>query len=432
MIFTLRRPLAGLLLTLTGAAATAADERPLFTGQPAPGLRLTVVDMEGEVPFAGDAVVVPKPPKPQVPTSEVRAERRGQAIRLQWKEAWYAALRFEANPPWDLSTDLADGTLEFDVRSDDLAHAGLNIAMSCGPDCGRKVNHVMASRALAGKGWQRLAFSLQCFVREGADFRRVERPFVLETSGTGSVEIANARIVRRGKPNASCPDHRSQSVTPTPLEEIWSIDWWMPRHEAKRAEVRQRQQAGERVELVFIGDSITQGWENEGQAIWRQHYAPLKALNLGFGGDRTENALWRLQHGELDGIRPKAAVLMIGTNNTGDRREDPRTTAAGIRRLVDEIRQRLPQTPVLLLAVFPRDEQPTSPLRRLNDQLNQLIAGFADGRQVVYLDISRALMNPDGTLSREVMPDLLHLSERGYAAWAEAMAPALAPWLTPP
>jgi len=98
---------------------------------------------------------------------------------------------------------------------------------------------------------------------------------------------------------------------------------------------------------------------------------------------------------------------------------------AGIRRLLDEVKQRLPNTPVLLLAVFPRDPKPGTPLRRLNDQLNRLIAGFADGRHVHFLDINHALMNADGSLAADVMPDWLHLSEKGYAAWAAAMAPTL-------
>ncbi|HEY2978901.1 MAG TPA: GDSL-type esterase/lipase family protein, partial [Burkholderiaceae bacterium] len=136
------------------------------------------------------------------------------------------------------------------------------------------------------------------------------------------------------------------------------------------------------------------------------------------------------QHGELDGIKPKAVVMMIGTNNTGDRQEDPRTTAAGIKRLLDEIRGRLPDTKILMLAVFPRDEQPTSRLRQLNDRVNGLISGYADGRQVFFLNINESLANPDGTLSRDVMPDLLHLSEKGYGLWAKSIEPTLQKLLT--
>ena len=177
--------------------------------------------------------------------------------------------------------------------------------------------------------------------------------------------------------------------------------------------------------VLFLGDSITQGWENEGREVWQRHYAGYQALNLGFGGDRTENVLWRLQHGELDGLAPKVAVLMIGTNNTGHRAEDPATTAAGVRRLVKEIRTRLPATKLLLLAVFPRGEKPDDPLRGINERVNWLIAGEADGRQVHFLDINAAMTEPDGTLSRDVMPDLLHPNGNGYEIWQREMEPML-------
>lgn len=419
-----------LLLTiglLLGAPALAADTTTLFThGRPAPGFTLSVFDLDQQAPYAGAPLRVPRPSQPQAPAPLVQARPAAQALQLTWLNSWHAGVRLARSAqPLDLSAHLAEGTLEFEWRSPDLAKAGLNVVVGCGPDCARKVNFVAASRAQAGPGWRRTAFALRCFVREGADFRQVAQPFSLETSGTGELALRRVTLRQRGTPNAACPDAATQSVTPGPLEEVWSIDWWMPRHQKKLAEIQQRRQAGERIGLVFIGDSITQGWENSGQAVWARHFAKHNALNLGYGGDRTENALWRLQHGEVDGLAPKAVVMMIGTNNTGDRREDPRTTAAGVRRLLGEVQHRLPGTPVLLLAVFPRDPKPGTPLRRINEQLNQHLAGFADGKRVHFLDINHALMNADGSLSPDVMPDWLHLSEKGYAAWAAAMAPAL-------
>ena len=209
------------------------------------------------------------------------------------------------------------------------------------------------------------------------------------------------------------------------------MDWRGPRHEAKLDEIRAHRAAGRQVQLVFLGDSITQGWEKEGQAAWREHFAKYNAVALGFGGDRTENLLWRLQHGELDGMAPKAIVLLIGTNNTGERREDPALTLAGIRANLDEIRRRQPQAKVLLLALFPRDEKPDGLLRRHNAKINALLPTLADGRQVVFLDIGSALTNPDGTLSRDILPDWLHLSPTGYDRWARSLAPFLTPWLAP-
>jgi beta-glucosidase len=175
----------------------------------------------------------------------------------------------------------------------------------------------------------------------------------------------------------------------------------------------------------MIGDSITQGWENEGKAVWEKYYAKRNAVNLGYGGDRTENVLWRLQHGEVDGISPKVAVLMIGTNNTGHRMEKPQYTAIGIRTILDELRTRLPETKILLLGVFPRDELPDTPMRKINNEINRMIVDYADDQHIFFLDIGREFLDADGKLSREVMPDVLHLNEASYATWANAMEPAL-------
>jgi beta-glucosidase len=132
-----------------------------------------------------------------------------------------------------------------------------------------------------------------------------------------------------------------------------------------------------------------------------------------------------VQHGEVDGLAPKVAVLMFGTNNTGHRQEDPKTTALGIKRNIEELQQRLPDTKILLLAIFPRGEKPDDNLRRINEQVNAIIAGYADNQKVFFLDIGKAFLQADGTLSRDIMPDLLHPNEKGYEIWAKAMAPTL-------
>lgn len=426
------KPLLLALGLLAAQAGHAADLTLLAHGRPAPGVAVNVFDLDRQAAYAGAPLRVPRPSNPQAPASLVQARPGERALQLAWLQSWHTGVRLAADKPLDLSAHLAGGTLEVEWRSPDLARAGLSVVMGCGPGCARKVNLVAASRAQAGHGWQRTALPLRCFVREGADFSQVAEPFSLETSGSGELELRRVAITRRGTPNTPCTDAQAQSTTPGPLQEVWSMDWWMPRHAQKLAQVASARAAGERIGLVFIGDSITQGWENEGRAVWARHFAPHHALNLGYGGDRTENVLWRLQHGELDGLAPKAVVLMIGTNNTGDRREDPRTTAAGVQRLLTEIQQRLPGTPIVLLAVFPRDPQPGTVLRKINDELNRRLATFADGPRVTFLDINHALMNPDGSLDPAVMPDWLHLSERGYAAWADALLPTLAPLLARP
>ncbi len=198
-------------------------------------------------------------------------------------------------------------------------------------------------------------------------------------------------------------------------------EWWRTRHEARVAEARQRNH-----DLIFLGDSITQGWETKGKAVWETYYAHRNALNLGFSGDRTEHVLWRLDHGEIEGQTPKVVVMMLGTNNTGHRKDPPEHTAEGIQLILERLRTRMPNAKVLLLAVFPREERPDGELRQINDRLNERLRAMADGERVVFLDINREFLQADGTLSREIMPDLLHPNEQGYRIWARAMEPALA------
>lgn len=175
------------------------------------------------------------------------------------------------------------------------------------------------------------------------------------------------------------------------------------------------------VDLLFLGDSITDGWRNVGKTVWEQYFAPLKAANFGIGGDRTEHVIWRLRNGELEGIHPKLAVVMIGTNNGGDPAED---VALGIKTIIGDIQSRSPGTRILLLGIFPRDAMPAGNGRLKNDKVNQIIAGFAspsDPRRVVYLDIGDKFLTPDKMLGKDIMPDALHPNAKGYQIWAEAI-----------
>lgn len=411
-------------------APSAPSEWVLFGDGAAPGLRVQLAAPGGDVDLTGASAATPNTAKAGEQPSDAqlrRVPRRGEgdALELQWRNTWFTSLRLVAEKPLDLRPWLPDATVEVDLNVLDVARSGLSFAMGCGPGCGRKVSHVLPSRALQGLGWQRVAVPLRCFERDGNDFSAVTQPFVLDSGGSGAVKVSAVRFVRQGKPNVSCADFRTESITPIPLLESWALDWWMPRHEQKLAELRAMKAAGTPPGVVFIGDSITQGWEKEGQPVWNEAFARYRPLNLGYGGDRTENVLWRLQNGEVDGIAPKVAVLMIGTNNAGHRQEDPATVAAGIRRLVEELRTRLPSAKLLLLAVFPREEHPSGHLRRLNERVNAQIAGLHDGRHVFFRDIGPALTNADGSLSRDAMPDLLHLSEQGYRRWARAIGPDL-------
>lgn len=178
-------------------------------------------------------------------------------------------------------------------------------------------------------------------------------------------------------------------------------------------------------DLAFIGDSITEGWEKKGKEVWEDFYADRNSINLGFGGDRTENVIYRLTHGNLSNVKPKVAVLMIGTNNTGHKMQEPREVAAGVKEILDILEEKIPDTKILLLAIFPRGPDPLDEMRLNNLAINQLIRNYADGERVHYLDFGYLFLEPDGTISKEIMPDLLHLNPASYRTWAEAMEPKL-------
>ncbi|MBU4459785.1 MAG: acetylglucosamine-6-sulfatase [Verrucomicrobia bacterium] len=218
-----------------------------------------------------------------------------------------------------------------------------------------------------------------------------------------------------------CTAVGSAQVPATTTTDRLNEAWWKTRHEAKYAEVVK---GG--YDLVFLGDSITQGWEGSGKTTWAKYYAHRKALNIGYSGDRTEHVLWRLENGEIEGLSPKLVVIMLGTNNTGHRKDPPEQTAAGMRMILDLLKEKMPTAKFLLLAVFPREEKPDGALRRINDGVNAIYKTLADGDRVTYMDINAGMLDPDGTLTREIMPDLLHPKEKGYGIWAAAMEPFIA------
>ena len=189
---------------------------------------------------------------------------------------------------------------------------------------------------------------------------------------------------------------------------------WVKRHESFNERVKKGN-----ADLLFIGDSITQGWEGAGKEVWKQNYDKRNAVNLGIGGDRTQHVIWRLDNGNIEGISPKLAVLMIGTNNSGT--NTPQEIADGIKAIVDRLRTKLPQTKVLILAVFPRGANSDDARRKVNIATNEIAAKFADGKNVFFLDIGPKFLAADGTLSKEIMPDLLHLSPKGYQIWADSI-----------
>lgn len=177
------------------------------------------------------------------------------------------------------------------------------------------------------------------------------------------------------------------------------------------------------VDLLFIGDSITEGW-NYFPALWNEYYGRYPSANFGVAGDQTQHVLWRIANGELDEVHPKVVVLLIGTNNY-DRTAE--AIARGVTKIVTEIRSRLPETKILLLAIFPRGTNAVKnfKLRYKIWQVNRALAKLDDQKWIHYLDIGMSFLEWNGSISVDLMPDGLHPSEAGYRVWAEKMNPLL-------
>ena len=239
--------------------------------------------------------------------------------------------------------------------------------------------------------------------------------FVLGALLLGLVEAGGAAV------QAVQPQGQSLRST-TPADRL-AEPWWAERHEAKL-----REKASRRVDLVFIGDSITHGWDGSfrpgPERLWSAYYGDRNALNLGFSGDRTEHVLWRLGHGEVDGLAPRAVVLMIGTNNIGHGGQTVEEAEAGVRAVCRSIRAKMPRAKLILLAVFPRQDKGPDVAAKVED-LNRRIAPLGREPETTFLDIHRVFLEPDGSLSREVMYDLLHPGPVGYIRWAEALEPTM-------
>lgn len=197
-------------------------------------------------------------------------------------------------------------------------------------------------------------------------------------------------------------------------------EWWKERHEQK-LELAKTAKA----DLLFIGDSITQGWEKRVPKLWEETYEQENAFNIGFSGDRTEHVLWRLDNGAMDNMQPKVAVIMIGTNNTGHVMQKAEETAAGIKAILERVHKISPNTEILLLAVFPRGRESDDPKRLRNIEINEIIKDYAANEKVTYLDFSAKFIDKDGTLPKSIMPDALHINKNGYKIWIEEMKPTL-------
>ncbi len=218
------------------------------------------------------------------------------------------------------------------------------------------------------------------------------------------------------------PAPKSTIPAPRTIEYSWmSVEQWRQ----KFAEDVEVARSGE-VDLLFVGDSITQGWPT---SLWQKYFAPYKAANFGVGGDQTGNVLWRLENGELEKLNPKVVVLMVGINNFGLNNEGPEEVFQGVKAVVDTLRHAFPDAKILLNGIFPYQETAQSPMRAPIIKANQLIKTLDDGKHVFFHDYGQLMLQDDGSISPTIMPDFLHPAEPGYQIWADAMMPTLRKWL---
>jgi lysophospholipase L1-like esterase len=232
---------------------------------------------------------------------------------------------------------------------------------------------------------------------------------------------------------ASPAPHPHNVLAATPLSRT-DLPWWRARHEARLEELRKG-----RVDLVFLGDSITQDWEKHGPPdwqdfapIWQRFYGDRNAINLGFTGDTTAHLLWRIENGEVAGIAPKAAVILIGANNLGRLHWSAEDTIAGIDAIVAQLRRRLPHTKLLLLGILPSDRSAWATDTTVT--VNRALATrYGHASDVTFLDVGHVFMK-DGRLNRDLFFDPkqtpphapLHPSAQGQALMAAAMEPTIA------
>ena len=223
---------------------------------------------------------------------------------------------------------------------------------------------------------------------------------------------------------------KNTALVPLTQNRDWkSYDWVVRHHEI----LALNQPGAIRADVVFLGDSITHFWSGEpkakrvsGKDSWEKWVAPHHPINLGYGWDRTENVLWRLRHGEIAGLKPKAFVVLIGTNNLSGF-NPPAQTAEGVAEVCRELRRQAPQAKILLLAILPRQAKPDATRQRVTDT-NVLLKAQAPQIADAYLDLTDKLVEADGSILKETMNDYLHPTNKGYEIMGAAIDAQLKAW----
>ncbi len=220
--------------------------------------------------------------------------------------------------------------------------------------------------------------------------------------------------------------HSVEQQTDVPIPRVIEYPWmslekwrWFHEGDLERAE------AGP-VNVLFLGDSITECWGTRGLEIWNEVYEPLLGANFGIGGDTTQNLLWRItKGGALEKISPRVIVLMIGTNNIGLHKDSPEEVAKGVREILSVLQKRFPKSELLLHSIFPRGKKSDDRMRQEVVKTNQILEAYGELASVTWVPLWEPFLESDGTLPKSIMPDALHPNARGYRIWADVVTPEI-------
>lgn len=245
-----------------------------------------------------------------------------------------------------------------------------------------------------------------------------------EDPGLAKLGAAPAEDSLAAETAAQALQESGTTALPRQRDYDWmSLDQWQRLHDEDAAIA-----AKGGIDLLFLGDSITEGWDAE---VWETHFASYAAANFGIGGDHTGNLLWRLQNGAAGTLQPKVVVLMVGVNNFIHLNETPEQVFAGVNAVVNTLQAVFPTAQILLNGVFPYGQSPDTPEREQVENLNFLLQTLGERPLVHFQDHGHLLLESDGRISTEIMGDYLHLTTKGYQIWAEAILPSLYLWLNP-
>ena len=250
---------------------------------------------------------------------------------------------------------------------------------------------------------------------------------------TSCVIAAVCGLTAFGAPQAtaeSTPTAKMESRTKDTKRDpgIFGDYWWANRFLSRHQLVEK--QRGKTVDLVLVGDSIMHFWEWKHPASWAKLTQGRTVLNLGYGGDRTQNVLWRIAHGELDGYKAKNIVLMIGTNNNSSHDTDPANVAKAVEKIAAEIRAKHPEAQLILHPIFPRGASAESKrhadAKARNDKTNAILKEYAAAHpEIVWIDFNDKMVDASGWVPRAIMADEIHPTDAGYDLWMDAILPHL-------